>query len=73
MLPKIVIMQPTVVNVSNPIDNVPTEGVDDEFNLSLGEDLQNEIVPDSALKAGILRSKLERRKFGDFDNREDGK
>jgi hypothetical protein len=77
VLPDMVVLQPVVVNVSNPIADVSVEGVDEGFNLSLGEDLQNEIVSDEALKVGVLRSKLERieaeRGFGDFDNREDGK
>jgi hypothetical protein len=74
VLPEMVVMQPTVVNVSNAVADVSTEGVDEGFNLSLAEDLQNEIVSDRALKVGVLRSKLEKiESFGDFDNREDGK
>jgi hypothetical protein len=59
IMPRMVVMQPTVVNVSNPIANVSADGVDEGFNLSLAEDVQNEIVSDSALKRGVLRSKLE--------------
>jgi hypothetical protein len=50
VLPEMVVLQPTVVNVSNPVADVPTEGVDEGFNMSLDEDLQNEIVSDEALK-----------------------
>jgi hypothetical protein len=50
VLPDMVVLQPTVVNVSNPVADVSTEVVDEGFNLSLGEDLQNEIVSDEALK-----------------------
>jgi hypothetical protein len=60
IMPRMVVMQPTVVNVSNPIANVSADGVDEGFNLSLAEDVQNEIVSDSALKRGVLRSKLEK-------------
>jgi hypothetical protein len=59
VLPEMVVLQPTVVNVSNPVESMPMEGVDEGFNLSLGEDLQNEIVSDEALKVGVLRSKLD--------------
>jgi hypothetical protein len=59
VLPEMIVLQPVVINVSNPVAGVPTEGVDEGFNLSLGEDLQNEIVSDEALKVGVLRSKLD--------------
>jgi hypothetical protein len=77
IMPKMVVLPPVVVNVSNPIENVATEDVEEGFNLSLAEDAQNEIVSDSVLKVGVLRSKLERiekeRRFGDFDNHEGSK
>jgi hypothetical protein len=66
VLPEMVVLQPTVVNVSNPVENVPAEGVDEGFNLGLAEDLQNEIVSDEALKVGVLRSKLERIEYGEL-------
>jgi hypothetical protein len=50
VLPEMIVLQPTVVNVSNPAESVPMEGVDEGFNLGLDEDLQNEIVSDGALK-----------------------
>jgi hypothetical protein len=82
IMPRMTIMAPTVVNVSNPADNVSADGVDEGFNLSLAEDVQNEIVSDLTLKAGLLRGKLEGRGkmddilLPDIDldySREDGK
>jgi hypothetical protein len=58
IMPRMVVMQPTVVNVSNPVVGVSAADVDDASDFGLAEDLQNEIVPDTVLKAGVLRNKL---------------
>jgi hypothetical protein len=66
VLPEMVVLQPTVVNVSNPIADVSVEGVDEGFNLGLDEDLRGDNVSPEVLEKPV-------RGFGDFDNREDGK
>jgi hypothetical protein len=66
VLPEMVVLQPTVVNVSNPVADVSMEGADEGFNLSLGEDLHRDNVSPEVLEKPV-------RGFGDFDNREDGK
>jgi hypothetical protein len=83
VLPEMVVLQPTVINISNPSEKDTEEGTcpdldcgmyDEGFNLDLDEDQQNMIVSDTALKAGLLRSKIKKvEKFGDFFNRKDGK
>jgi hypothetical protein len=73
VLPEMVVLQPVVVNVSNPVESVASKemchdldcGVYDEgFNLGLDEGVQNEIVSDSVLKVGVLRNKLKRVEWG---------
>jgi hypothetical protein len=66
VLPEMVVLQPVVVNVSNPVADVPMEGVDEGFNLGLDEDLHRDNVSPEVLEMPV-------RGFGDFDNREDGK
>jgi hypothetical protein len=83
VLPEMVVLQPTVINISNPSEKDTEEGTcpdldcgmyDEGFNLDLDEDQQNMIVSDTALKAGLLRNKIKKvEKFGNFFNREDGK
>jgi hypothetical protein len=66
VLPEMIVLQPTVVNVSNPVEGVPAEGADEGFNLNLDEDLHRDNVSPEVLEMPV-------RGFGDFDNREDGK
>jgi hypothetical protein len=66
VLPEMIVLQPTVVNVSNPAESVPAEGVDEVFNPNLDEDLHRDNVSPDVLEMPV-------RGFGDFDNREDGK
>jgi hypothetical protein len=73
VLPEMVVLQPTVINISNPSEKDTEEGTcpdldcgmyDEGFNLDLAEDVQEKAMPDSALKLGVLRNRLAKVEWG---------